>query len=133
MSETLLRFIHFRAEGRSFNSIAAELNVSKTTLIKWSRRHRFEIRNQRTLLLESLQEKWLETQSQRVAGLGVQLQKLQAELAARDITGLSTSRLFALTESLRRQIKAETGEFCLSMPMHEVLEGDSYEHVHWQP
>jgi transposase len=56
-AETQQRFVLLRAEGRSFTRIAEELNVSKPTLIKWSRKYQFEIQNQHAINLEALQEK----------------------------------------------------------------------------
>ena len=103
------RFIQLRAEGWSFARIAQDLGVSKPTLIKWSRKYRFEIQNHRAILMEQLQEQWLSEHSTRVAALGEQLRKVELELSTRDISGLTTSQLFNLAASLRRQIKGETG------------------------
>ena len=47
--ETIARFIFLRSQGWSFNRITVELNISKPTLIKWSREFRFEIQNQRAI------------------------------------------------------------------------------------
>ena len=42
-AQTQQQFVLLRAEGRSFNRIAEELNVSKPTLINWSRKFQFDI------------------------------------------------------------------------------------------
>ena len=122
--ETQQRFVFLRAEGWSFARIAEELKVSKPTLINWSRQFQFEIRNQRAINIEALQEKWLSARDVRVNALGEQLRKVEAELAKRDLATVSTARLFALVETLRRQIQRETGpmEFSVStegMPLKE--------------
>ena len=118
--ETQQRFVLLRAEGWSFARIAAELKVSKPTLIKWSRKFQFEIQNQRTISLEALQEKWLSPREIRVDSLGEQLRKMEAELAKRDVTTLTTGQLFALTSSLRRQIRQETGTVQFTVPVSEI-------------
>src|SRR5512146_270209 len=52
--ETQQRFVFLRAEGWSFARIAEDLQVSKPTLIKWSRKFQFDIQNQRAIIVESL-------------------------------------------------------------------------------
>ncbi len=40
---TTERFIELRSQGWPFARLAAELNVSKPTLIKWSRKHQVPV------------------------------------------------------------------------------------------
>src|SRR4051812_40751110 len=54
--ETIARFIQLRASGWSFARIASEINVSKPTLIQWSRTYQFEIQNLRAVETEALAE-----------------------------------------------------------------------------
>jgi hypothetical protein len=86
--KTVLRFIELRSQGWPFSKIAAELNVSKPTLINWSRKHQFQIQNLRAVELEALADKWLSSVSDRVNSLGEQLTKVEAELATRDVKDL---------------------------------------------
>ena len=132
--ETQQRFVCLRAEGCSFARIAEELKVSKPTLIKWSRKFQFDIQNNRAINIEALHEKWLSTREARVAALGQQLQKVEAELAKRDLTSLSTHQLFTLAESLRRQIKHETGEIQFTTPVSDIPTNEFHEQVQdWSP
>lgn len=103
------RFIALRSSGSTYAKIMAELNVSKPTLIAWSRKHQFEIQNLRAIELEALREKWLADTTARVNALGEQLQKIEGELNTRDVADLSTSQLYKLAQALRRQIERETG------------------------
>ena len=114
------RFVCLRAEGWSFARIAQDLEISKPTLITWSRKFQFEIQNQRAILLEHLQEKWLSACEARVASLGEQLQKVETELAKRDISTMATNQLFYLAESLRRQIKREIGPMTFTTPVSDI-------------
>ena len=57
--ETQQKFVELRTQGRSFARIAEELQVSKRTLIEWSRKFQFEILNQRAIELEALRERYV--------------------------------------------------------------------------
>jgi transposase-like protein len=78
--ETIARFIFLRSQGWSFNRIALELQVSKPTLIKWSRQHQFEIQNLRATETEVLAERVFGERHQRWETLAKQLKKLGGEL-----------------------------------------------------
>ena len=106
-----------------------ELNVSKTTLIAWSRKHRFAIQNQKAIELEALSEKWLASTAVRVNAIGEQLKKIEAELAKRDVASLSTARLFLLAETMRRQIRNETGSIQFTTPVSEIPHDEYHEQV----
>ena len=107
--ETVRRFIELRADGWSFSRIAAELKVSKPTLIDWSRKHQFEIQNLRMIETEAMAEKLLVTRQQRWKALGRDLARVEAELGKRDLTAVPTSRLLGLAAMLRREVSRETG------------------------
>jgi len=103
------QFIELRVQGRSFARIAEELKVSKRTLIEWGRKFQFEIHNARVVENEALRERFLASREEQVRRLGERLAEIEAELQKRSVAELSTPRLFALAESLRRQIQRETG------------------------
>ena len=102
-----------------------ELNVSKPTLIAWSRKHQFQIQNLKAIELEALADKWLGSVSDRVNALGEQLRKVEAEMASRDVKDLSTARLYSLARSLRRQIEQAAGPVRFTSPVAEIP-GDEY-------
>ena len=102
------RFIELRAQGQPFARIATELNVSKPTLIAWSRKHQFQIQNLKAVELEALASRWLASVTDRVNALGQQLGKIEAEIATRDVKDLTTAQLYTLARSLRRQIEQAT-------------------------
>ena len=47
---TVRRFVELRATGWTYGKLTTELNVTKPTLIAWSRKHQFEIQNLRACL-----------------------------------------------------------------------------------
>jgi hypothetical protein len=127
--KTVQRFIELRSQGWPFARIATELNVSKPTLINWSRKHQFPIHNLRAVELEALADKWLSSVSDRLNSLGEQLQKVEAELATRDITALSTPQLYAMARNLRRQIQQIAGPVQFTSPVREIPEDEYHDQV----
>ena len=119
--ETQQKFVELRTQGRSFARIAEELQVSKRTLIEWSRKFRFEILNQRAIELEALRERYVAGREEEVRQLGERLREVEAELATRQVAELSTPRLFTLAGSLRRQLEHVTGgEMHFSTPVRAI-------------
>src|SRR5881227_3188220 len=114
--ETQQRFIELRSQGWSFNRIAAELNVSKSTLINWSRKFQFELQNLRAIELEALREKLIATTETRAKALTRQLEDVQIELQTRDLSKVSTGRLYSIARFLRREILQETATRPLTFP-----------------
>lgn len=129
-TEQQMKFISLRAQGWTFARIAAELNVSKRTLINWSHKFQFEIKNLRALELEAIQAEYVATREERIRQMGEQLRAVVAELKTRDITEMSTARLFALAASLRREIlKAGDPELTLSMSTRDIPHEEYHEQV----
>jgi len=132
--ETVQKFIELRAQGWSFVRIAAELGVAKSTLTEWSRKFRFEIHNRRALVLDDLQDRILGTVQSRVAGLAEKLGKVENELRQRDLKELTTSQLYSLGASLRRQIERETGPIRMVAPTNSIPKDEYVDEVQeWNP
>jgi transposase len=108
-SETIARFIFLRSQGLSFNRIAAELNVSKPTLIKWSRQHQFEIANLRATETEALAERVFQRRQDRWEILARQIKRIEEEIEKRGLDEIPTARLHAIATTLRAEIKQEVG------------------------
>lgn len=131
--ETIARFIFLRAQGWSYARLMTELNVSKPTLIDWSRKHQFTIQNLKAVELEALGEKWLASVTDRVNALGEQLRQVETELAKRNLGDLSTPQLHRLARSLRRQIEQAVGRTGFTVPASEIPAAEFHEQVHdWQ-
>ena len=107
--ENIARFIMLRSQGWSFNRLAVELNISKPTLIKWSRQHQFEIANLRATETEALAERVFRQRHERWEVLARQLKKLEEEIEKRDLEEIPASRLHAIASSLRAEINREMG------------------------
>ena len=131
--KTVQRFIELRAQGWSYASLMTELNISKPTLIAWSRKHQFQIQNLKAIELEALGEKWLASVSDRVNALGEQLRQVEAAIRQRDVGDLTTPQLHSLARSLRRQIEQATAPTGFSVPISEIPADEYHEQVQdWQ-
>ena len=131
--QTVQRFIERRAQGWTYARLMTELNVSKPTLICWSRKHQFQIQNLKAIELEALREKWLASTGERVNALGEQLRKIEGELAKRDVSGLTTPQLHTLARNLRRQIEQATGPMRFTTPVSEIPSDEYHDQVQdWQ-
>lgn len=108
------RFIELRAQGWTFARLAVELNVSKPTLIAWSRKHHHRIRNLRALENETLAEQCQVSRQRCVEDLGEATRRLREEIARRDLSDVPTARLFVLAARLRMEASHFNGPLRLS-------------------
>jgi hypothetical protein len=132
--ETQQRFIFMRSQGHTFAHIAQQLNVSRGTLVNWSRKFQFDINNLRAIELEDLQEKLISTRERRARLLGDQLATIEGELKKRNVTELTTPKLFSLAASLRRQIQREIGTMEFTTPTKDMPGEEMIDEVQdWKP
>ena len=75
--ETQQKFIELRSREWTYDRIAAELGVAKSTLIEWSRKFRFDINNRLALEVDELRHRILGPRQD----VGQQLEPAQAEPA----------------------------------------------------
>jgi len=95
-NKTKDRFIELRAQGLPFVKIAAEIGVSKTTLVNWEREFEEEIDNLRAVELEALYDKYHLSARKKVEYFGDILNRIQGELETRDLSTIPTEKLFAM-------------------------------------
>ena len=116
--ETKERFVELRAQGRSFDSIAKELNVSKTTLIAWSKDFDEEINNAKYFAYQRLAEKYKITNQERMNCLMRKLEEINKVLDKKGYNELSVKELLSIQEKIENKflneiskIKLRTGKF----------------------
>jgi len=90
------RFIELRAAGHSYEAIAAQLSVSKPTLIEWGKELTLEIQNARAMRLDELFETFAIAKVKRVEAFGKRLQSILAELDKRELKDVPTATLLTL-------------------------------------
>jgi len=131
--ETIQQFITLRAQGWSFARIAESLKVSKPTLIQWGRRHQFEIQNLRAVETEALAERCFASRQQRWEQVGRDLQRVEAELAKRDLNEVPTARLLSLAATLRAEASRESDAVRFSTAVRDLPDDERFEVVQdWQ-
>ncbi|MFV5318883.1 hypothetical protein COL65_20310 [Priestia aryabhattai] len=100
-------FIELRAKEVPYEEIVKKLGVSKPTLIKWGRELETEISNHRALELELLQDKYYVSKTKRIQVYGEQLERLYNELLKRDLSEISTEKLYDMTMKTVASLKQE--------------------------
>ena len=106
-AELKAEFIQLRAKGLPYVRIAERLGVAKSTLANWNFELEAEIASARAMELEALQAEFFLLKEGRIMLLGEQLQRLRGELASRDLTDLSTDKIFELLLRYHVALKEE--------------------------
>ena len=95
-NQTKARFMELRAQGLPLAKIAAELQVSKNTLVTWGQDLSMEIANLEAMELEAMYDKYRLSTRKQVEFFGETLSRIQAELETRDLSDVSTEKLFGM-------------------------------------
>jgi hypothetical protein len=131
--EAIKRFIFMRSQGWSFNRLALELQVSKPTLIKWSREYRFEINNLRATETEALAETVFGVRHERWRRLAAQLKRLEDEIEKRDLEEIPASRLHGIAAQLRAEINREFTPVHFAETTKNIPSGEQFlVHQDWE-
>jgi transposase len=115
-------FIILRGKGLSYNKIASKLNVSKTTLIEWSKEFEREIANLKTIELEELQQMYYVQKQKRIVCYGSQLEEIITELDKRNLTDVPTEKLLELKLKYLHCLKREDVDLSLQIEEEDDLE-----------
>jgi hypothetical protein len=100
-------FVELRAQGLSFDKIAAELGVSKPTLLQWNREFSREIANAAYFEFETLLNQYKLAKKMRIDTFAAILEKAMTELKSRPLTTLRTKDLLMFISTLESKIKEE--------------------------
>lgn len=112
-TKTKEQFVELRAQGKSYQDIAAELRISKQTAINWAKEMQVEIANRKTLALDALYQKHLLSTASRVEAFGEQLTKVRAELNKRSFDNVPTEKLFDLMLKMMNTMNG--GQYVLAL------------------
>jgi AcrR family transcriptional regulator len=110
-NETKDKFIELRAKGWSFDRIAAEIGVSKRTLLRWYQDFGLEIENLRQMELERLRERLLGSQEEQLETFIADYQRYRAELLHRKPQNLPQYTLFRIVSRMRDQLEQRAPSF----------------------
>jgi len=101
------RFIELRAAGLSYADAAEQLNVSKPTLIAWSKELSCQIANARNIRMDALFERFAVAKEKRVAVFGERLEAILVELDKRDLAEVPTPILLTLALKYGEHLRTE--------------------------
>ena len=111
--DTKAEFIRMRAEGKSYRTIAAALNISRSTCSNWEADLKKEIATLKEDRLSELYEAYYMTKEARIKKLGETLNRINDALASADLADIDPARLMdyqlKYTEALREEYTG-TGE-----------------------
>lgn len=99
------QFIELRAKGHTIEEVGRMLDVSKPTLIGWSKEFQTEIGNRKALEMEALQEKYKVNWFQRIKTVGEELEKLNEELEKREYSDMATKEILEVKLKYFKELK----------------------------
>jgi len=126
------QFVELRAHGRSFASIATQLNVSKGTLVAWSKDMKDELGNMRQIQLEAMREKYRMGSERRMELFAKQLEAVEGELATRPLNAVPTERLFDMFMKLTHELNATDAPLTFKQKPVELVVDDIVPMVAWE-
>jgi len=98
-------FLILRTNGLSFDKIAKNLNVSKPTLVKWSKIYQDEIQDLKAMDLLVLKEKYQYTQKETYETLLKQMKKVEDAITNTDFSKLNIKDLMLTKANLLEKIE----------------------------
>jgi hypothetical protein len=101
------RFIELRAQGLTYDLIAQELNISRRTLIYWSKSLKSQIDPLRAAHLETLLDKYAALKENRIELFGKKLQAILQVLENRPLYDIPTDKAFSLVLKYAAALKKE--------------------------
>jgi hypothetical protein len=104
-TETKEKFIVLRAKDWSFDRIAEELGVHRTTLIRWQQEFGAQIHNLQQIEFERIQEKLLGSKSEQFESLVNDYLRYRRELESRQPQHIPQYMLFRMVSRLRDQVE----------------------------
>lgn len=101
------QFVIMRAEGKSYSTIAKELEISKSTCTAWERELKEQIAEKKAESLNALYTAYSMTHEARVKKLGERLAAVETAAEEADLTQINPEKLIRLELDLRKALKEE--------------------------
>jgi len=99
------KFIELRASGLSYDKVAKELKVNKSTLIDWGKRHSTTILNLKNIRLETLDKKFLISREESLKTTKQFYRKMRKILLSRDLKDIPTEKLIKLYLNISEKLE----------------------------
>jgi len=126
------KFIELRGKNWSYNRIAKEIKVSKSTLIKWDKEFTYEIQNIKQMELEALYEEYKLTKEQQLEYLGKLQKKVIKELENKDITDIKPDKLLDMLLKINDKLKNLETVFIPYVKTEEEIETQKAKDKKWK-
>jgi len=101
------QLIDLRAQGLSYEKIAAQLNISKPTVLQLAHEYEQEIARMKHIRLEMLAEKYKLLKQARIEALAKVLEKVNSALDNADLDKVSPDKLLFMQFKLIDRIQSE--------------------------
>lgn len=105
--ETKAEFIRMRAEGRSYDYIVKNLNISKSTCSSWETELKSAITKLKQEQLNELYDAYSMTKEARIKKLGATLENINTALDGADLTEISPEKLLDFKLKYTEALKGE--------------------------
>ena len=89
-------FIELRAAGKSYKQISDKLDVTRQTLINWSKKFKNDIANAQALHIDQIRQEFLINRQHKLRVLGTNFNQLTEEILSRDLSEVPTWRLYQM-------------------------------------
>lgn len=118
-TEIKQRFILLRAENKSYSQIIKELNISKSSCIKLSKKLNSEIAQAKADRLQSLYNDYFMTKEARIQHLGETLKNIDKALEKADLSSLSPKDLLDYKLKYSQALKEEYIPVIMDQPLED--------------
>jgi len=125
MNKKQQEFIVMRSQGISFDEIAKQLNTSKPSLIKWSKKFQIEIDDLKFEMMVQLKEQFQYSYQKKYEQLLKQLEKIDKAILEIDLSDTSLKDLILAQKNIQESItnlersvslrKTDVSEFILQI------------------
>ena len=104
------KFVEKRAAGVTLSKASQDLGIARNTAVKWERENKERIDAFRAIHIQELQEKYEISKEERIELFGKDLQAINKELAKRDLSEVSTPKLFDMKIKCGKALEKEMVE-----------------------
>lgn len=118
-TEIKQQFILLRAENKSYSQIIKELNISKSSCIKLSKKLNSEIAQAKADRLQSLYNDYFMTKEARIQHLGETLKNIDKALEKADLSSLSPKDLLDYKLKYSQALKEEYIPVIMDQPIED--------------
>jgi len=102
------RFIELRASAMTLAKASQELEIAYNTASNWQKELQEDIAAAKAIKLEELIDKYRMTKEKRIELFGERLLAIQEEISKRDLSDISTPKLFEMMIRCSKALEAES-------------------------